>query len=156
MRPTEPNLPPPKGSEYRFLENQAAEAKAAMSRTLQDMKATVGKVTDLRPYVRPRPLVVGLTALAAGFVMGAVMGLLRRRVAKAPKGNARSNGRDAHALPDRDKAVPEKSFLFAIAGPLLVAIVQTMVKSSMAERVIPAVPRRDDGLSRNDSMGSCI
>ena len=127
-----------------------------MIRTLQGMKATVGKATDLRPYVRPRPWLVGVSALAVGFVVGAAMGLMRRRVAKAPKGNARSNGRAAYALPDRKKAAPKRSFLFAIAGPLLAAIVQTVVRNSMSESASPAIPGRGIGLSRDDSAGSCI
>ena len=127
-----------------------------MIRTLQGMKATAGKVTDLRPYVRPRPLLVGVSALAVGFVLGAVMGVMRRRMVKTPKVNAQANGRAAYAYPERNKAAPKKSFLSAIAGPLLAAIVQTVVKNSMAERASPAVPRRDEGLSRDDSAGSCI
>jgi hypothetical protein len=149
-------MPPPQGSEYSFLENQAADAKTAMIRTLESMKATVGEVTDLRPFVRPRPLLVGVSALAVGFVVGTVMGLMRRRMVKTPMVYARANGRAAYAYPERNKAAPKKSFLFAIAGPLLAAIVQMVVKNSMAESVYTAVPRRDEGLSRDDSTGSCI
>lgn len=127
-----------------------------MIRTLENMKTTAGEVTDLRPFVRPRPLLVGVSALAVGFVVGAVMGLMRRRMVKTPKVNAQANGRAAYAYSERSKAAPKRSFLFAIAGPLLAAIVQMVVKNSMAESVLPAVPRRNEGPLRDDSTGSCI
>jgi len=122
-----------------------------MIRTLQGMRATAVKVTDLRPYIRPHPWLLGVSALAVGFVVGAVMGLVNRSTAKTPKVNAQANGRAAHANPARKEAALKKSYLFAIAGPLLAAVVQTVVKNSMAESVSPAVPRRDEGLSRDDS-----
>jgi len=125
-----------------------------MIRTLQGMKATVGKVTDLRPYVRPHPWLVGVSALAAGFVACAVLDLIRRRIAKMPKVNAQTNGRAD--CPGQNKASPRRSFLYATAGPLLVAIVQTLIKSSTPKSVFPAVPKRDEGRSRDDSTGSCI
>lgn len=152
--PTEQDMPPPKGSECSFLENQAVDAKAAMIRTLEGMKATAAKVTDLRPYVRPHPWLISVSALAAGFVAGAVLGLVRRRMAQTPKVNAQANGRIGYT--QQQEAAPKKSFWFAIAGPLLAAIVQTVVKNSMTESVFPAVPRREEGLSRDDSAGSCI
>ena len=148
VHPIKQNAPSPKVSECLFLENQAAEAKAAMIRTLLGMKSTVSKVADLRPYFRPHPWLVGVSALAVGFVAGAVSGLIRRRITQTANVNTQSNGHLHYG--QQNEAVPKRSFLFTTAIPLLAALVQILVKNSTSQSVVPAFHPRAEGLSRSD------
>lgn len=119
-----------------------------MIRTLLGMKSTVNKVTDLRPYVRPHPWLIGVSALAVGFVAGAVSGLIRRRIGQTPNMNAQENGRTEY--PVHEEWAPRKSFLYTTVGPLLAAIVQILLKNSTSQSVYPAFPPRVEAFPRSD------
>ena len=138
-------------SECAFLESQAADAKAALIRTLYGMKATTAMVADLRPYIRPHPWLIGVSALAVGCVAGAIMGVVRRHKGTLSNMKAPANGRSAY--PGRQTGASKKSLVFAMIGPLLAAIVQTVAARSMTETAYPAVAR-DETFTGGDAPRS--
>ena len=61
------------GTERQYLDDQAAQAKAGMIETLREMKATAWKAADPRVSVRQHPWIVAGSAVAAGFLAGALL-----------------------------------------------------------------------------------
>jgi len=65
--------PAPITSERRFLEDQAANAKTAMIQALHEVKQTAMRVADVRACARQHPWLVAGSAVAAGFIAGALI-----------------------------------------------------------------------------------
>jgi hypothetical protein len=62
-----------RGTERQYLDDQAAHAKAGMIETLREMKVTALKAADPRISVRKHPWIVAGSAVAAGFLAGALL-----------------------------------------------------------------------------------
>src|SRR5712691_6814593 len=75
--PAKPQHPTPqdssKISEADFLARQQAEAKAAITRVLSDMKQALAQGVSLREWTREHPLILMGTAAAAGVAAGILL-----------------------------------------------------------------------------------
>lgn len=121
-------------SEQRFLADQAVDARTAMMQTMQEMKATLAKAIDVRTCARQHPWIATGSAVAAGFVAGAV--LLRPRSTSGERSPARP---DAGAQPDStgdDPACAKTGFLLATLGTALTGVVQTLLQSFITAAVV--------------------
>jgi hypothetical protein len=120
-------------SERVYLADQAADARIAMVRTLQDMKKTLIQVADVRSCAKRHPWLVTGSAVAAGFITGTVL-------APSTRTNTKHTGSNSEAvLPpgreERETPQPKKSVLFSIVGTVLASILQTAVQRSIAGAV---------------------
>ena len=117
-------------SERGYLADQAADARIAMVRTLQDMNTTLIQVVDVRSCTRRHPWLVTGSAVAAGFVTGTLL------TPSAPT-SIKHTGSNSEALSQpgcegREAPTPGKSVLFSIAGTVLASILQSVVQGSIA------------------------
>ena len=62
-----------RGTERQYLDDQAAQAKAGMIETLREITATALKAADPRVSARKHPWIVAGSAVAAGFLAGALL-----------------------------------------------------------------------------------
>ena len=133
---------PQKKSERIFLDDQAAYAKNAMSRTLQNMKKTLKGMVDVRAHVRKHPWVAVGSAIAAGFITGAVL--------------TKTNSEAEPQPSDREQHAPQtkKSFLFATVGTILASILRTVIQSSIASAVATKEQPRVETPPSSDAMGA--
>src|SRR5579863_3922298 len=60
-------------SEERFLADQAAAARTAIMQTVQEMKHTLGQAAAVRTCARQHPWIATGSAVAAGFITGALL-----------------------------------------------------------------------------------
>ena len=91
MSLTQTQLLPHTRSERGYLVDQAADARIAMVRTLQDMGNTVIRVADLRSCTKRHPWLVTCSAVAAGFVTGAAL-------TPSARTNTKQTGSNSEAL----------------------------------------------------------
>jgi hypothetical protein len=104
-----------------------------MVHTLQDLKETLTQAADVRSCTKRHPWLVTGSAVAAGFVMGAVLTPSAQMTIKhsASKSDARPEpGGEGRELPQS-----WKSTLFSIAGAVLASILPTLVQGSIAAAV---------------------
>jgi hypothetical protein len=121
-------------SEQRFLADQAADARTAMRQTVQEMKQTLTKAADVRTCARLHPWIATGSAVAAGFVAGAVLSRLRSR-----PGESSPAGTNVRAEPDfagHDPTRAKLGFLRATLGTALTGILQTLLQSFIAAAVV--------------------
>jgi hypothetical protein len=121
-------------SEQRFLADQAADARTAMRQTVQEMKHTLAKAADVRTCTRLHPWIATGSALAAGFVAGAV--LSRPRSTSGESSPAGTNGGAPPGSTGRDPARVKMGFLRALLGTALTGVVQTLLQSFIAAAVV--------------------
>jgi hypothetical protein len=121
-------------SEERFLVDQAAHARTAMTQTLAEMKQTLAKLTDVRTCARQHPWIATGSVLAVGFVAGAV--LPRSRSAS---GDGHKVKTDAKAPPEstaHEPAQAKTGFFMATLGKALTTAVTTLLQSLVAAAVV--------------------
>jgi len=121
-------------SESRYLADQAADARTAMMQTVREMKQTLANATDVRICARQHPWIATGSAVAAGFVAGAVLSSRRSTSATTSPAPA-----DAGAPPDSTGLEPahaKTGFLMATLGTALTGIVQTLVQGFIAAAVV--------------------
>ena len=120
-------------SERDFLADRATDARAAIVRTLCDMKGTLTTMTGVRSCAALHPWLLTGSAVVAGVVAGAVLTpSARQRVRRARETPA---GPAADAPPAHREQQPTrtmKSYLFSIAGTVLVAVLQPLLQSWFA------------------------
>jgi hypothetical protein len=121
-------------SEQRFLADQAADARTAMKRTVEEMKQTLVKAADVRTCARLHPWIATGSAVAAGFVAGAVLSSPR-----SASGGRSPAATDAGAASDSTAKEPGRAktgFLRATLGTALTGIVQTLLQSFISAAVV--------------------
>ena len=121
-------------SEERFLVEQAAHARTAMTQTLAEMKQTLAKLADVRTCARQHPWIATGSVLAAGFVAGAVLPHSRSAF-----GDGRKVETDAKAPPDSTAHDPTRAktgFFMATLGKALTTAVATLLQSLVAAAVV--------------------
>jgi ElaB/YqjD/DUF883 family membrane-anchored ribosome-binding protein len=141
-----------RGSERSFLADQAAAAKTAMLQTLYDMKETVKRVADLRSCAREHPWLVTGSAVAVGFVTGAVLTPSPQKTGEPSR--AKSEKERQPSCQEREDPRTKKSFLIATAGTLLAGVVRTVVQNSIAAAAVAKAPPRCEDQSPCDSAGT--
>ena len=123
-------------TEPDFLADQAATARTAMSQTLQELKHTLARATDVRTCTRRHPWIVTGSAIAAGFVAGAV--LLNRRTASGEKVPVPTE-EGTPSEPAAHEPFPQRpGFVRSAVGTALTGIVQTLLQSFIAAAVVAA------------------
>jgi hypothetical protein len=121
-------------SEQRFLADQAADARTAMMQTVEEMKQTLVKTADVRTCARLHPWIATGSAVAAGFVAGAVVSSPR-----SVSDERSPAAMDAGAPPDstgKEPARAKSGFLRATLGTALTGILQTLLQSVIAAAVV--------------------
>jgi hypothetical protein len=121
-------------SEQRFLADQAADARTAMRQTVEELKHSLVKAADVRTCARLHPWIATGSAVAAGFVAGAV--LSRPRSASGERSPAATDGGAAPDSTGRDPARAKMGFLRATLGTVLTSFVQTLLHSFIAAAVV--------------------
>ena len=144
------SLPP--RSERNFLADQATYAKAAMIRSLHDMKETLTKAADVRSIAKQHPWLVMTSAVAAGFVTGAMLTPSPR------KKRAKTQANSPRELPPtcQGQYAPQtkNAFLLSTIGTFLASIVQTVVRGWIVAAVVAREQRPIEALSPHDSTGA--
>jgi hypothetical protein len=120
--------------ERSFLANQAANSKTAMNGILHDMKDTLTRVADVRSCAKRHPWLIVVSAVAAGFVAGAVLPL-------APPKNIKSAGSstepDSKSIRDAHETLrTKKSLAFSMMVTILAGTLQTVVKRWIATAIV--------------------
>lgn len=136
-------------SERSFLADQAADAKTAMTGTLHDMKDTLKRVADLPSCAKQHPWLVVGSAVAVGFVTGAVLTPAPRKTVKLT-----GSSTEAESQPScHGQKTPQtkKSLLFSTVATVLAGILQALVKSVIASAVVAQDQPQVDTLSPRDS-----
>ena len=118
-----------KRNERSFLADQAADAKTAMTATLHDMKDTLTRVADVRSSAKQHPWLAVGSAVAAGFVTGAVLRPAQRMAVKTTGASADAESQPSCHSPE---SPPAKSLLYSTAVTVLAGILQTVVKNLIA------------------------
>ncbi len=141
-----------RGSERGFLADQAAAAKSAMLQTLYDMKDTLERVASLRYCARQHPWLVTGSAVAVGFVTGAVLTPSPQETGEKPRANSEEGRRPS--CQEREAPRTKKSFLLATMGTLLAGMVRTVVQNSILAAAVAKAPARAETRSPCDSTGA--
>ena len=121
-------------SEQCYLADQAADARTAILQTVREMKATLIRAADVRTCARQHPWIATGSAVAAGFVAGAV---LPTRGTKAREGSPSAT--DAGAPPDLPRPEPARAktgFVMNTLGTASTGIVQTLLQSFLTAAVV--------------------
>jgi len=139
-------------SERSFLAYQAAAAKTAMRQTLHDMKVILERVADLRLYARQHPWLVTGSAVAVGFVTGAVLTPSPQKTGEQSR--AKSEEKRQPSCQEREVPRTKKSFLIATAGTLLAGVVRTVIQNSIAAASVAKAPPRGENQTPGDSAGT--
>jgi len=134
-------------SDKRFLADQAADARRAFMQIMNEIQKTLAKAADVRTCASQHPWITTGSAVASGFVAGAVLSSprstsgeksLERAEAGAP---AVSNG--------HEQARAKAGLLQATLGTALSGIVQTLLQNFIAAAVAAAeVAQAKDDLPR--------
>jgi hypothetical protein len=136
-------------SEKRFLADQAADARTAMVRTLEEMKRTLAQSADVRTCARLHPWIATGSAAVAGFVAGAVVSSPR-----STSGERSPAGTEADAPPDSTGPEPARAkagFLRATLGTALTGILQSLLQSVITAAVVAqeVEPAKEESQPRN-------
>jgi hypothetical protein len=135
-------------SDKRFLVNQTADARRAFMQTAHEMRQTVAQAADVRTCASQHPWITTGSAVASGFVAGAVLSSPRTTSGENPP-----EGTDAGAPPasnGHEQAEPKAGFLWATLGTALTGIVQTLLQNLIAAAVAAAeVDQVKDDLPRS-------
>jgi hypothetical protein len=124
----------PHRSKNRFLAEQAADARNAMMQTVQEMKRTLTRAADVRTCARQHPWIATGSAVAAGFVVGAILPTLR-----PTSDDKSSKTTDAGVAVDSTGHGPERAksgFLLATLGTVLGGIAQTLLQEFITAAVV--------------------
>jgi hypothetical protein len=148
---TPPERPPDNPSEAEFLDREAAGARGAVARTLDEMRASLKDAGDVRAWARTYPWSTLGVAAAAGFLVAAALVPKRRsrdhenaalleRILTDEKIEAR-----LRELAEEDVAQPSRAGLLHTMADVLVKTfgpaIQTAVASALAARAAePASP----------------
>jgi hypothetical protein len=117
-------------NEQNFLADQAANAKTSMIGTLNDMKGTLKRVTDVTSCAKQHPWLTVGWAVAAGFITGAVL-------TSVPDETVKLKGSSKESAPQPKRDVQEtlqakKSLLFSTAATVVAGLLQTVVQRWVA------------------------
>jgi hypothetical protein len=120
-------------NEQSFLADQAANAKTAMISTLNDMKDTLKRATEVTSCAKQHPWLTVGWALAAGFITGVVL-------TSVPHETAKLNGSSKEVEPqpkcDKQETLRDKkSVLFSTVATVVSGVVQTVVQRWVAAAV---------------------
>jgi ElaB/YqjD/DUF883 family membrane-anchored ribosome-binding protein len=121
-------------SEKRFLVDQATDARTAMMQTVREMKHTLAQAADVRTCARLHPWIATGSAVAAGFVAGAV--LPSSRSTSGARSPATANAGAPPDSTEQDPARAKSGFLLDTLGTALTGIVQTLLQSFIAAAVV--------------------
>ena len=161
MRPGTPNSEPDSGamcategqhlssrsSERDFLVDRAADARAASGRTLCDLKETVTSLVGLRTCAARHPWLLAGAAVAAGVVAGAVLTpRARKRTQKVRPTPSDAAADSPPACREQKSPRKEKSLVMSIAGTVLVAALQPLLRNLFAAPVAAQEDSRGDPL----------
>jgi hypothetical protein len=120
--------------ERSYLADQAANSKSAMNGTLHDMKDTLTRIADVRSCAKQHPWLIVVSAVATGFVAGAVFPLAPR---KNIKGAGSSSEPDSQPICHAQETQrTKKSLLFSMMVTVLAGTLQTVVKRWIAAAVV--------------------
>lgn len=102
------------GSEAAVIEHEAAQAKAALERSLGKLKASLRTATDVRLWTRYHPWLSVSVAAAAGFVLA--KGVFSDRVGSGAAAEGASAARQARAAEPRpaEAGGPPRSGLYGL------------------------------------------
>jgi hypothetical protein len=136
-------------NEQSFLADQAANAKAAMTGTLHDIKDTLKRVADVPSCAKQHPWLVVGWAVAAGFVTGAVLTSVPRKTVKltglSTKAELQPNC-DGQETPGT-----KKSFSFSTVATVLAGVLKTVVNSWIAAAFVAHDQPKAETPSPHDS-----
>ncbi len=123
-------------SEKRFLTDKTTDARRAFVQTVHEMRQTMANAADVRTCVSQHPWITAGSAVASGFVAGAVLSSPRstsgERSQEEPDAGA-SAGSNGH-----ERARPKSGLLQATLGTALIGIVQTLLQNFIAAAVAAA------------------
>jgi hypothetical protein len=120
-------------NEQSFLADQAANAKTAMTGTLDDMKDTLKRVADVPSCAKQHPWLVVGWAVAAGFVTGAVLTSVPRKTVKTIGSSTEAELQSKCDV--QETPGTKKSLLFATVATVLAGVLQTVANSWIAAAV---------------------
>jgi hypothetical protein len=123
-------------SEERFLTDRAADARRAFMQTAHEMQQTVAQAADLRTCASRHPWITTGSAVASGFVAGAV--LSSPRTTSGEKTPDRTDAGAPPASNGHEQARAYSGLLRATLGTALTGIVQTLLQNFIAAAVAAA------------------
>jgi ElaB/YqjD/DUF883 family membrane-anchored ribosome-binding protein len=134
MSPTARERMSPNRSKNRFLAEQVADARNAMIQTVHEMKRTLARAADVRTCARQHPWIATGSAVAAGFVVGAILPTLR------PTSDEKSaKTTDADVAVDSTGHGPERAksgLLLATLGTVLAGLAKTLLQEFITAAVV--------------------
>lgn len=144
-------------SEPGFLTDRAADARTAIGRRLCDMKETLTKLTGVRSCAARHPWILTGSAVAAGFLAGAVLTpSASERIGGTRKTPSDSEAEASPARQEQETPRTTKSFLFSLAGTVLAAVLQPLLQSWFAPAVAAQGESRENSPSSCDSGGAVV
>jgi hypothetical protein len=117
-------------NEQSFLADQAANAKTSMIGTLNDMKGTLKRVTDVTSCAKQHPWLTVGWAVAAGFITGAVLTSVPDETV-----NLKGASNESEPQPNRDEQETlqtKKPLLFSTASSVVAGLLQTVLQRWIA------------------------
>jgi hypothetical protein len=127
-------------SERIFLSDQAADAKAAILRTVEEVNDTLTRIVDVRSHAKRHPWLVVGSLVTAGAIAGALL-VPAIRKSTAP----RQNDSDLELQPSGSKPASShttKSCVVTTAIGLLSSVLQTIIVNHAIAAVEEAYARR--------------
>jgi hypothetical protein len=135
-------------SNRRFLADQAADARRAFMQTMNEMQKTLAKAADVRTCASQHPWITTGSAVASGFVAGAV--LSSPRSTSGEKSPERAEAGSPPASSGHEQARAKSGLLQATLGTALSGILQTLLQNFIAAAVAAAeVDKVKDDLPRS-------
>jgi len=129
---------PPTASERSLLVDQVANAKAAMVETMHGITNTLERLGDPRACARRHPWLAAGSAMAAGFVTGAVSAPSKEELIRKVPTHSEAEGQPSGHVQEAPRT--KKSLLFAAAASVLAGVLQTVVRDSIASAVAAKPP----------------
>jgi len=114
-------------SEAEFLEAQAADARAAMHETWNELKGTLREAATLEVWARRHPWIVAGAAAAGGFLLATT--ILRPRNHQEPNEQAEADLGAPATTPRSSNWLIET--LFSLVRPVLGQLVTSLVAAAM-------------------------
>lgn len=134
-------------SDKRFLADQTADARRAFVQTVHEMRQTVAKAVDVRACASQHPWITTGSAVATGFVAGAILSSPRWTFGENPPERAEAGAPPASNGHEQVRA--KSGLLQATLGTALSGIVQTLLQNFIAAAVAGAeVDQAKDDLPR--------
>ncbi len=125
-------------NECRYLANEATDAKAAVIRTLSEIKGTLLSFADLPAWAGQHPWAATGGAAATGLVVGAILSRSAARRAAPDSAAPDDLQADPPATePPRQPPRPAGSQAIAIAGTLVAGLMPQLLQNWFPMKIIP-------------------